>query len=180
MVEPSISNIIKILADASANQQVVNASTLVFNLRRIGLFVSIVLIVGIIFLFVKLKNLSKLAQAVKQSIQKPKINDKIIKRFFESIYHKIQDNNSLMNKLVLAETENYFDEVLKEIGFQGKSLSDKLDNIQEQFLPNLEQIKIAHNQVQNILDQENYQLGKEETNNIVLIYKQGIENLIKL
>jgi len=180
MVDPSISNIIQIFADVAKNQQAINTSVLLFNLRRIGLFISIVFIVGIVFLFVKLKNLAKLTQVIKKSIQKPKINDKIIKRFFDSIYHKMQDDNSLMNKLVLAETENYFNEVLAEIGFNGKNLSDKLNNIQEQFLPNLEQIKVAHQQVQNILDQENYQLGKEETNNIVSIYKGGIDNLIKL
>ena len=180
MPDPSLSRMINAFADIARNQDVVDTGKLMFNLRRAGLLASWVLILGILFLFIKLKNLNKLKTLVKKKFSRCKLDDKAIKNFFNSIEKKFKENNMLIAKLALAETENYFDKTLEEVGFKGKTLTDKLNGIQERFMPNLEQLKSAHAQIQNILDGEDYQLTDIEANWIVTVFKEGIENLKKL
>ncbi len=180
MTDPNFSAMFKAFADIYNNQQVVNVPSLIFNLRRFGLLISSLLVLGIIFLFIKLHHLSHLTNAVKQKFTRCKLDDKAIKHFFESIDKKFKEDNMLIAKLALAETENYFDKTLEEIGFKGNTLTDKLNNIKEEFLPNLDQLKTVHQQVQNILDTEEYQLTDLEASDIVRVFQEGIENLKKL
>ena len=178
--EADLSKVWKGFADMALNQDVINISNLVFNLRRLGLFVSIFLILGILFFFIRLKNLNRLETKVKKVLAKPKLNDKAIKHFFVSINKKFKEDNMLIAKLALAEVEHYFDKTLEEVGFKGKTLTDKLEHIKEKFMPNIEQIKLAHQQIKTILDTEDYQLTDVEANEITKVYIEGIENLKKL
>lgn len=180
MIEPSFTKAFTGFADAARGQRIIDIFALIFNLRRLGLFASGFLILGIIFLFIKLKNLNKLKVIAKKIISKPKLNDKAIRSFFVTIDRKFKENNMLVAKLALAEVENYFDKALEEIGFKGKSLTDKLETIQEKYVPNIEQIKVAHKQVQGILDTDSYPLTDVEAKGIIQIYIEGLENLKKL
>jgi hypothetical protein len=80
----------------------------------------------------------------------------------------------------LAEIDSYFNNVIAEIGFKGGDMIDRLNNIPEEYLSNLEDIKNTHNTISEILDDNNYLLTKEETEKLINTYMQGIEELKKL
>ncbi|MDD3808473.1 MAG: hypothetical protein PHG49_03085 [Candidatus Pacebacteria bacterium] len=70
--------------------------------------------------------------------------------------------------------------MVAEIGFKGDDMIDRLNNVPEEYLPNLEDIKNTHNTISEILDDNNYLLTKEETEKLINTYMQGMEELKKL
>ncbi len=59
-------------------------------------------------------------------------------------------------------------------------MTDRLAKVSPIYLANADEIMNAHNKVSEILNDNNYLLTKDETEKLIDIYKQGIEELKKL
>jgi glutathionyl-hydroquinone reductase len=59
-------------------------------------------------------------------------------------------------------------------------MTDRLSKISKIYLNNVEEIISTHDKVNEILNDNNYLLTKEETERLIDVYKQGIEELKKL
>ncbi len=82
--------------------------------------------------------------------------------------------------MALAEIDSYFNNALNEVGFKGDTMADRLAKISKIYLANVDEIMNTHNQVNEILNDNNYLLTKEETEKLIEVYRQGIEELKKL
>jgi glutathionyl-hydroquinone reductase len=79
-----------------------------------------------------------------------------------------------------VEIDSYFNNALNEVGFKGDTMTDRLAKLSKIYLNNVDEVIVTHNKVNEILNDNNYLLTKEETEKLIEVYKQGIEELKKL
>ncbi len=151
--------------------------------RITGLIISCLIVMFIMIVKIKTKQLKK-PKVVKVGVSgKEKwsfLNEFKINSTFKKISDYINFENILYWKLALAEIDSYFNNVLTEVGFRGDTMTDKLTKLSKIYLSNLDEIASTHLKINEILNDNNYLLTKEETEKLIDVYKQGIEELKKL
>ena len=151
-----------------------------FWARIAGLAISIFVIILIIIIKVKARQLKK-PKTVKVGVSgKEKwsfLNSYKINSTFRKINDYINFENILYWKLALAEIDSYFNNVLNEIGFKGETMTDRLSKLSKIYLSNVDEIALTHDKINEILNDNNYLLTKDETEKLIEVYKQGIEEL---
>lgn len=80
-------------------------------------------------------------------------------------------------KLAVIEADTLFDESLLKQGFGGNTLGDKLKELNEIILPNLERLREAHQIRNNIVHDPDYKLSLDEAKRIINTYKEGFQEL---
>jgi hypothetical protein len=80
----------------------------------------------------------------------------------------------------LAEIDSYVNKVIVEIGFKGSDMAERLCKMSFEYLANLEELKETHKKVSEILNDNNYFLTKEETEALIEVYKNAINELRKM
>lgn len=82
--------------------------------------------------------------------------------------------------MALAEIDSYMGKVLTEIGFTGMDIYEKICNANNYVDFNMEFVKDASAKVAEILNDSNYLLTREETDKLITVYKEALEELKKL
>jgi len=80
-------------------------------------------------------------------------------------------------KLALIEADSLLDNILKSIGYQGKNLDERLNQINPSNLLTLEEIKKVHKIRNDIIRDPNYQLSSEKAQEILSVYRKTLEEL---
>ena len=80
-------------------------------------------------------------------------------------------------KLAIIEADDLLNEALKKIGYQGESLGERLEKLDETSLPNLNEVFKAHSVRSNIIHDPDYKLNLEEAKRILKIYQKTLEDL---
>jgi len=106
--------------------------------------------------------------------------DKKINLMLKKIDDYISFENILYWKLALAKIDSYVNKVIVEIGFKGSDMTERLCKMSKEYLPNLEELKETHKKVSEILNDNNYFLIKEETEKLIEVYKNAINELRKM
>ncbi len=170
----------KVVAPVFLKTQFLN---FLFGLRVSGLLVSLVLGLLALFFWIRVKKLSskKTVKTGLSGIDKESLLfDKKINVMLRKIDDYISFENILYWKLALAEIDSYVNKVIVEIGFKGSDMSERLCKMSEEYLSNLEELKTTHTKVSEILNDNNYFLTKEETEALIEVYKNAINELRKM
>lgn len=101
---------------------------------------------------------------------------KIIKRW-NRIKKRKETGAEYEYKLALMEAEELFNDVLKDKGFEGKNFEERVQNVEEIQLPNIEEILEAHRIRNSVAHDPNYKLSVEEANKVLGIYERGIKSI---
>jgi len=80
-------------------------------------------------------------------------------------------------KLAIVEVDNLLDGVLKEMGYGGETLGEKLDKLTPELLDNLEQVRQAHKIRSDIVHDPSYHLHLEDARTAMATYEQALINL---
>ena len=80
-------------------------------------------------------------------------------------------------KLAVLETDTILDDALKEMGFGGENLNERLNRVTPDFLIDLEEVKMAHEIRNNIVHDPTYKLEIGEAKNILAIYEKALRYL---
>src|SRR4030043_427964 len=80
-------------------------------------------------------------------------------------------------KLTVIEADNTMNDVLKKMGYAGASLGESLDKLTPVTLPNIEELKEAHQIRNNIVHDPNYKLTLDETKKALAIYEKALRSL---
>lgn len=139
---------------------------IIFALKTISLFVSIILLLGIIFVILKMwfgpvRRSAAISRESAPIFNKKKINKKISK-----IYKKIESKLEESYKIGVIEMDVFFDAILKDIGYEA-----------EKKISNRDDIKAAKKIKANIIDDSKFKLTQPEAEQCFLAYKKGLEEL---
>jgi len=146
-------------------------------LKTICVVTSFLLFAGIIFvifglnIFYKIKRRLGLFALPKQFPKK-----KLIKRW-ERIEKKLKLGNGTELKLAVIEADNFFDNILKRIGYSGKDMGGRLKKINSSQMANINDIWSAHKIRNNIVHDIDYKLIPLDAELAVGAYRKALEEL---
>ena len=80
-------------------------------------------------------------------------------------------------KLAVTEADSMLNDILKRMNFEGEVLTDRLDKLTSATIPNLEQVREAHNIRNSIIHNPDHKLSFEEAKKVLGIYEQAFRDL---
>jgi hypothetical protein len=80
-------------------------------------------------------------------------------------------------KLAVLEADSMMDDVLKRMGFGGASLGERLDKLTAVSLPNLDEVRLAHQIRSNIVHDPDYRLSLGEVKKALVIFEKSLTDL---
>jgi len=80
-------------------------------------------------------------------------------------------------KLALIEADQLLDELLKRTGYKGESLGERLKQLDNNVLPNIEEVWEAHKIRNNIVHDPDYKLSLAKANQMIEVYEKAFQHL---
>lgn len=80
-------------------------------------------------------------------------------------------------KLAIMEAEDLFNEVLKDKGFAGKTIEERIGQVKKIQLPNPEEVIDAHKTRNLVAHDPNYRITKEEAKKVLESFEKGIRSI---
>lgn len=96
---------------------------------------------------------------------------------YKQNYNKIQSQSEKDWKDALKGISGIVDEVLKIAGYKGKTFKDRLANITDVQITNIEELKKAQELVEIIKKDENFKLTRSDADKSFLIFHNSLEEL---
>lgn len=96
---------------------------------------------------------------------------------FRSIERRLESNNPSQYKVAVLEADQFADEVLRESGYDGANMGERLAGIQPGQLQSYEALKAAHTVRNRIVNEQNFMVSREEAQALVEEYKQLFREL---
>ncbi|MCD6270758.1 hypothetical protein J7J24_00115 [bacterium] len=122
------------------------------------------------------KILKKLKQPILE-VKKPTVSPELTRESpWERIFSKLKEKREMGWQIALIDADKLVNQKLDELKIEGRNLTEKIEKLPEDFLPNLEKLKQARKLVEQVLRGER-KLSKEEVERVVKIYKEVYEHL---
>jgi len=95
---------------------------------------------------------------------------------WKKIIKRLKTDSEAEYKLAVIEAEVMLNQVLERMGYPG-SLGEKLDKLTADALPNIIQLREAHQIHNNIVHDPDYKLTLEQAEKVVAVYEQALRDL---
>lgn len=96
---------------------------------------------------------------------------------WKKIVRRLASNKEVEHKLAVIEAYGFFDEILKSIGYTGKTLDERLKQLNEEVLANLNDVKWAIGIRANIVKDRHYKLTPNEATKALVVFEEALKNL---
>jgi len=96
---------------------------------------------------------------------------------WEKIKKKLETGLESEAKLAFIEADSLLNESLKRMGYAGESLGEKLNQLTEDVLSNIEEVQGVHKIRNNIIHDPTYKLNLEEAKRALSIYEKALTDL---
>lgn len=100
-----------------------------------------------------------------------------VNRKWRRIQKRFEMGKEPESKLAIIEADTLLDGVLKEMGYAGQTLDERLDVLTLDVLANLEEVRKAHQIRSNIVHDLSYHLDRETAKKVLNIYEKALINL---
>lgn len=105
----------------------------------------------------------------------PNITKGKLQKRWEDILVLVNSNNPSSWKAAILESAQMLDEILKTIQYPGENLGERLNGMVEIQLKNLEQVKQANKIKNRIVQEDGFNVSKEEAQKIVEIFGDAMK-----
>lgn len=141
--------------------------------------VSFVLFVGIVILGVKTQKFwykfSDIAKAV-EGVREIQIKGKIIKRW-EEVAAKSKSHIESDWKFAVVEADKFMDDLIKQIGFKGRDMGERLKQINPSQISNINEIWQAHKIRNNLVHDPDFKITYSDVEFVVKTYEKTLKEL---
>lgn len=96
---------------------------------------------------------------------------------WERIKNRLQTPNEAEYKLALMEADDVLGSLLVRIGFNQPTLAERLKNVTEAIIPNIQEVTKAHAVRNNIVHDPDYHLTLEQARKTLTIYEDAFRAL---
>jgi hypothetical protein len=139
---------------------------------------SLFLLIGIIFFIIKTSWLkSRFLQNIIEFLTYRPYGSIKLKSKWMKVASKLESGIDSEYKLAIIEADSLFDEVLKNIGYKGEDLTEKLSKMKKDVLPSIDEIVKSHKIRDNIVHDPSYNLTYEEAKSVLEAFRKGLEEL---
>jgi len=98
-------------------------------------------------------------------------------RIWAKIMVRLERASESEYKLAVIEADGLLDDTLKRMGYAGESLGDRLKQLTEATLPNLDLLLKAHKIRNDIVHDPDYRLSLEQAKRTLKIFEQALRDL---
>jgi len=150
-----------------------------FVIRAIFIAISLISLYGIYFFLKDSKWLRHIIweDLVQFFTWKPFETRKFLQAW-QKINKRLEKGLESEYKLAVIEADSILNDVVKRMGYAtGDSLGERLDEIGEDILTNIEEVREAHNVRNDIVHDLDYQLTLERAKEIISIYEKALAEL---
>ena len=100
-----------------------------------------------------------------------------IEKNWKEIMEQAKDDREAERKLAVIEADDTINEVLGKLGYEGDSLLEKLDGLNKEIIPNIEEVRDAHRRRRDIVYDPDTSLSKEDAVKIVSLYEEVFKDM---
>ena len=102
---------------------------------------------------------------------------KKLARKWAKVLSRLERGSESEFKLAVIEANDMLEGKLKDLGYEGKNLEERLGKLSPVILPNLEEVKKAIEVRNNIIRNPDYRLSLDEARKTLAIYEQALRDL---
>jgi len=107
---------------------------------------------------------------------KPWYGKNIDKRW-KDIVEQSKSDDEETRRLAIIEADDITNEVLSDIGYEGENLMEKVVLLNEDIIPNMEEIKGAHRRKRELVYNPNIGVSKEEAEKLISTYEYLLKDI---
>jgi hypothetical protein len=100
-----------------------------------------------------------------------------MKRKWRDIEERLKSGLESEYKLAVIEADSMLEKALKQAGFVGESLGERLEKVTQETLPNLSDVLEAHKIRNNLVHDPNYKLSLNEAKWTLIVFKKALRDL---
>ena len=93
------------------------------------------------------------------------------------ITKRLESNKESEYKLAIMEADNLLNDVLEKMGYKGETIKEKLEQLNEVVLPDIDEVRYAHQIRNDIVYDPDYQLTLDKAKKTLDIYEKAFRNL---
>ncbi len=147
-------------------------------LRFLFIIVSVFLAGMLIFLlarnqYVKNRYLKDWSEFVES---KPYGKAKIVKEW-DRIIKQMREGGDSEKKLAIIEADDMVNEMLEKMGYKDEKLEAKLESVNKNIIPNVEDLKKIHKRKRDIVYDPGYIISEEEAEEIMSVYEKTFKDI---
>lgn len=145
--------------------------------REIYLYITIPLVLGIIFLFYKINRLNKkrIDMYIDAVFEEKIPEERALK--WQEIKNHMDSNNSSEWKMAVIEADALVGEIIERIGYRGETLGEKLKNIEPSDLDSLQDVWEAHKLRNRIAHEHDNVLVRKDAEDAIAKYEKVLKEL---
>jgi len=145
--------------------------------KAISVFLTAFFIVCTIFFMIKSGWLQLRIDRVEDVFLKSNLPKKRSIKAWRKIQKHFFAGNDEELKLALIEADKVLDEALKHAGFRGENIGDRLKNLDESKLPNIQDVWEAHKLRNRLVHETDFRLDRNTAERALAIYEQTFRDL---
>ncbi len=151
-----------------------NSGFFAFIKFLIGVYV-IVLFLDIVLLLM-VRGLSGDIQKTIKGTDMPLTSRKKMRKIWSKIERRLETDDPSQFKLAVLEADNLADEIMIKIGYAGKNMSERLEELKRQNVDNFDDLTEAHQIRNKIIRDKNFVLIKQDAQKILQSYRKFLED----
>lgn len=122
-------------------------------------------------LILVLKGLGSDIRKMIKGIDMPALPKNVMQRKWRKIKKRLESGNASQYKAAILEADIMTDKVLSDMGYKGKNLTERLEKIKPEQLPNYEELKEAHQIRNQIVHEADFSVDKKKAEEILKVYE---------
>lgn len=100
-----------------------------------------------------------------------------INKDWNKIIRRVKTNMESEFKMAIIEADLLLDRVLAGLGYMGKNLQEKLEQLKPGVLSDIEAVKAADQVYRNLVFGEGQRLNYDQTKQVILAFKQALDDV---
>jgi len=135
-----------------------------------------VLLVDIILLLILRGVGADLRTAVKGMDMPAVSKNKALKKW-QSVKDRLKSENISQYKAAILEADRIADDILSKIGYKGKNMAERLEQVKPGQLENVEDLKGAHKVRNRIVYEKDFTIDKKTAGSVIEVYEDLLKEL---
>jgi hypothetical protein len=109
--------------------------------------------------------------------QMPLASKKKIQKRWQGIEDRLKLENNMQNKIAILEADKLVDEILLNIGYAGNNMKERLEKANANQIEEIDNLIEAHDIRNKIIYNDNFYLDNEESQRVIRLYREFLDNL---
>ncbi len=105
----------------------------------------------------------------------PLTSRKKMRKNWQKIVNRLKTDDPLQYKLAVLEADNLIDGIMIKMGYAGKNMKERLDELEKERVDNASQLRESHRIRNKIIQDKNYILIKQDAEKVIQPYREFLE-----